>query len=97
MNSENLMRLFDLSGRGHVSFQELVTGITSMLEDIDPKDYTKLALWSDSLMKRMEMLERRCHQLAEQVIHLRAKMEECFGCLALFISSRVAWKRLFWA
>ena len=34
MNSENLMRLFDLSGRGHVSFQELVTGITSMLEAI---------------------------------------------------------------
>jgi len=88
MNSENLMRLFDLSGRGHVSFTELVQGITSMLEDINPKDYTKLALWSDSLMKRMEACEQRCHVLAETVVDLRRKMEECFNCLALFIGSR---------
>ncbi|CAK9071873.1 Cation channel sperm-associated protein 1 [Durusdinium trenchii] len=88
MSSENLMRLFDLNGRGHVSFQELVQGITSMLEDIDPKDYTKLALWSDSLMKRMEACEQRCHVLAQQVVDLRRQMEECFNCLALFIGSR---------
>eukprot|EP00435_Cladocopium_sp_Y103_P060599 s3000_g22.t1 len=88
MNSENLMRLFDLSGRGHVSFTELVQGITSMLEDINPKDYTKLALWSDSLMKRMEACEQRCHILAQHVVDLRRKMEECFNCLALFIGSR---------
>lgn len=87
-NSENLMRLFDLSGRGHVSFTELVQGITSMLEDINPKDYTKLALWSDSLMKRMEACEQRCHVLAQHVVDLRRKMEECFNCLALFIGSR---------
>eukprot|EP00913_Durusdinium_trenchii_P035387 g33115.t1 len=101
MSSENLMRLFDLNGRGHVSFQELVQGITSMLEDafpravrvgpaqdIDPKDYTKLALWSDSLMKRMEACEQRCHVLAQQVVDLRRQMKECFNCLALFIGSR---------
>ncbi|CAE7193269.1 Catsper1, partial [Symbiodinium pilosum] len=88
MNAENLMRLFDRVGRGHVSFGELVEGITSMLEDINPKDYTKLALWSDSLMKRMEMLEQRCNFLANMVIDLRRQIEECFNCLALFIDSR---------
>lgn len=88
MNAENLMRLFDRVGRGQVSFTELVEGITSMLEDINPKDYTKLALWSDSLMKRMEMLEQRCNFLADMVVDLRRQIEECFNCLALFIDSR---------
>ncbi|CAJ1379341.1 unnamed protein product [Effrenium voratum] len=88
MNSENLMRLFDTTGRGQISFTELVQGITSMLEDIHPKDYTKLALWSDSLMKRMEILERRCTVMAAHVVNLRRKIEECFNCLALFLDSR---------
>mmetsp|Transcript_48803 Transcript_48803/g.113972 ORF Transcript_48803/g.113972 Transcript_48803/m.113972 type:complete len:653 (+) Transcript_48803:78-2036(+) len=88
MSSENLMRLFDRVGRGHVSFGELVEGITSMLEDINPKDYTKLALWSDSLMKRMEILDQRCHTMAQMVVNLRLQIEECFNCLALFIDSR---------
>ncbi|CAK8994183.1 unnamed protein product [Durusdinium trenchii] len=107
MSSENLMRLFDLSGRALPALRsfgfarwDAVTGIEGpeSLEvhdfkyDIDPKDYTKLALWSDSLMKRMEACEQRCHVLAQQVVDLRRQMKECFNCLALFIGSRMRYQ-----
>eukprot|EP00442_Polarella_glacialis_P052714 CAMPEP_0115060360 /NCGR_PEP_ID=MMETSP0227-20121206/7422_1 /TAXON_ID=89957 /ORGANISM="Polarella glacialis, Strain CCMP 1383" /LENGTH=600 /DNA_ID=CAMNT_0002445569 /DNA_START=94 /DNA_END=1896 /DNA_ORIENTATION=+ len=88
MDAEGLIRLFDKDNSGKVGFNELVEGITGMGEDIVAKDYTKLALWSGSLMTRTVNLEERLQLIGESVTALKVQLEASFAALNHFIKTR---------
>eukprot|EP00931_Biecheleriopsis_adriatica_P044913 TRINITY_DN25743_c1_g1_i2.p1 TRINITY_DN25743_c1_g1~~TRINITY_DN25743_c1_g1_i2.p1 ORF type:complete len:635 (-),score=152.43 TRINITY_DN25743_c1_g1_i2:86-1990(-) len=88
MDAEGLMLLFDHDGSGSASFTELVNGITTMLEDIKPRDYIKMALWSDSLLLRTEALEQRASYLADMIVELSHMLQACLGFVDNYVLRR---------
>eukprot|EP00933_Yihiella_yeosuensis_P073080 TRINITY_DN81652_c0_g1_i1.p1 TRINITY_DN81652_c0_g1~~TRINITY_DN81652_c0_g1_i1.p1 ORF type:complete len:360 (+),score=49.20 TRINITY_DN81652_c0_g1_i1:151-1080(+) len=88
LDAESLIRLFDLSGDGAISASELVDGICSMAEDISPKDYSKIGMWSYSLLLRTIALEKRVCVIEQEIVTMRLKLEIAFEALQNFIETR---------
>jgi len=90
LHPEGLMLMFDQDGSGTVSFTELVDGITSMLEDITDRDFTKLGLWGESLKMRVDRLDARCIRLQRLVTTVRQELSASFDALKHFIEERAS-------
>jgi len=88
LDAEGLIRLFDVDGSGSVSFSELVDGITSMLDEINSRDYTKLALWSLSLTMRTELLEAKVGKVLRSIKELRLQLLFAIESMDHFILNR---------
>ncbi|CAE7675789.1 Cacna1g, partial [Symbiodinium pilosum] len=93
MDAESMMRLFDKDGKGSVTFDFLVKGLVSMLDDIHDKDWTCLALWSEGLHIRADVVERKCELLLQGVLRLRGLLEYCLMSLQQFMDSLEATTR----
>merc|ERR1712113_742479 len=79
MDAESLVRLFDKSGDSVVDHQELVDGIVCMNDDIMPKDYIKLGLWTWNLLMRAKKLEEKLNGLQAEVHEVCTFLEGAFG------------------
>ncbi|OLP85706.1 Voltage-dependent T-type calcium channel subunit alpha-1G [Symbiodinium microadriaticum] len=93
LDAESLMRLFDKDGKGFITFDFLVKGLVSMLDDIDDKDWTFLAIWSEGLHLRADIVERRCELLFQGVLRLHGLLEYCLTSLYQFLDSLEATTR----
>lgn len=81
-NAENLIRMFDRDGDKFISYAELVEGAVVMDEEINHRDYVKLALWLQNLMNRVNELEARLDRLVGVVKLQRIKLQAAFEALS---------------
>lgn len=81
-NAENLIRMFDRNGDKNVSYAELVEGAVIMDEEINHRDYVKLALWLQNLMNRVQNLEERLDRLVGTMRLIRIKLQAAFEALS---------------
>ncbi|CAE7827985.1 Cacna1g, partial [Symbiodinium necroappetens] len=96
LDAESLMRLFDKDGKGFITFDFLVKEGRSgclRLDDIDDKDWTFLAIWSEGLHLRADIVERRCELLFQGVLRLHGLLEYCLTSLYQFLESLEATTR----
>mmetsp|Transcript_15212 Transcript_15212/g.31890 ORF Transcript_15212/g.31890 Transcript_15212/m.31890 type:complete len:616 (-) Transcript_15212:150-1997(-) len=88
LNAEGILRLFDRSGDGLVSYDELIDGIVSMGDDIQPRDFIKLAIWAWNLVVRAQRLEERLALLVEMTSQLRDKLQGAFESCEQYLRTR---------
>lgn len=87
LDAESLVRLFDRDGDGYVNQEEFVTGIISMDEDVQPRDFVKLHIWVWNLMMRARQLQMKLDRLQQQIIKLGQKLEIGFTAMHRFMNT----------
>ncbi|CAJ1361017.1 unnamed protein product [Effrenium voratum] len=93
LSAEGLVLLFDKKGRGFVSFDALVNGLVSMLDDIEEKDMFLMSIWSEGLILKAGAAEQRCERLCRGVQNLRFQLEHMNASWRQFFASREATTR----
>mmetsp|Transcript_124775 Transcript_124775/g.388416 ORF Transcript_124775/g.388416 Transcript_124775/m.388416 type:complete len:674 (-) Transcript_124775:93-2114(-) len=87
LDADSLVRLFDKDGDGAVNQEEFVTGIMSMSDNVQPRDFVKLNIWVWNLMMKTQTLEGKLERLHEKVINLKHKLEIGFTAMHRFMNT----------
>lgn len=84
LDGNSFVRLFDRDGSGSVSADEMVDGIVVMGEDIQPRDYVRIAMWAWNLLMRAKRLSEKVEALSGKVSELRLTLEKAFQAMEYF-------------
>lgn len=90
LNAESLMQLFDRSGNGCLDLVELVDGICLMSDDLVPKDFVKLSMWSWALLEKTKQLENKMEEILQELQVLRSFLEDAYKAVERFVETRDA-------
>jgi len=85
LSADGLISLFDSDGDGCVCIAELIRGVVSMSEEIQPKDFLMLSLWVWNLDQRAQLLQQKLKTLHGDVVTLRKKLEAAFSAVRHFL------------
>lgn len=81
VSAPELICLLDHNGNGEVSYEELVSGVVRMEENITKRDFAMIGFWLKNLLMRTEHLESRLGKLCDEISFIRQRLSGSFGSL----------------